>query len=180
MEDDGEPRTINLCMNCYSSRQEESMEPAVSCRQWKIIVSDKSSRGKLSACLRARGFEQKMRECSAANEMFANSSMESAATALKLGKRWTEESPYKEELALLRESGSLHLSGIVVRRAMKAATEDGCSELLRNCHLNHHEVKQDEDQRCRRARISEGGSSCQSNSREGSHFRMYAHTAIDF
>ena len=71
-----------------------------------IIVSESSSGGIMSACLRVRGFENKMWECYAVKKMFAKNLLEQAATALNLGKSWTEESPYKEELALLRESDS--------------------------------------------------------------------------
>ena len=39
-----------------------------------------------------------------------------------VGESWPEESPYREELALLRESGSLHLAGTMVRRAMLKKT----------------------------------------------------------
>ena len=36
------------------------------------------------------------------NDVFAKSLQEDATTALQLGRSWTEESPYQEELALLR------------------------------------------------------------------------------
>ena len=61
--------------------------------------------------------------------MFSKSLLEEAATRLELGKSWTEESLYKEEFALPRESGSLHLAGTMVRRAMKAGNEEDWSEL---------------------------------------------------
>ena len=69
-----------------------------------ILVGDKNSRGKLSAGMGARGFENKMWECHAAKNMCAKSLLENAATALTLCNSWTEESPYKEELALLRSA----------------------------------------------------------------------------
>ena len=88
--------------------------------------------------------------------MFAKSLLEQAATALKLGKSWTEESPYKEELALLRESDSLHLAGTKVRRSVKVGKEDDWSELWKSSEFNpwtraklqecYFEVWQDDDQ----------------------------------
>ena len=79
-----------------------------------------------------------------------------SATALKFGKRWTEQSPYKEGVDLHRGSGSLHLAGTMIRRAMKAGTKDDWSELTRNDELNpwtrvklqerHLAVEQDDDQ----------------------------------
>ena len=69
----------------------------------------------------------------------------------------TEESPYKEELALFRESDSLHRASTMVRRAMKVGKEDHWSELWKSSEFNswtraklqecYHEVRQDDDQR---------------------------------
>ena len=61
-----------------------------------------------------------MLECCAANKMYAKSSLGEAATSSQLGKSWPQVSPYREELALLRESDGLHLAGPNVGRVMKA------------------------------------------------------------
>ena len=84
-------------------------------------------------------------------KMYAKSLLNDAATALTWSKSWREESPCKEEFALLRESDSLHLAGTMVRRAVKAGIENDWSELLKGSQLNpwtrvklqecHHEVK---------------------------------------
>ena len=78
-----------------------------------------------------------------------------AATAGE--KRWPEELPHTEELALLRESYRLHLASIMVRQEMKAGDENDWSELLNKKDLNawtkvkiqecYSEVKQ-EDESC--------------------------------
>ena len=114
-----------------------------------IIVGEKSSGGKLSACLRARGFENKKWECHAAKKILAKILPEQAAI--------TQESPYKEELAVLRESDSLHRASTMVRRSMKVGKEDRWSELWKSSEFNswtraklqecYHEVRQDDDQR---------------------------------
>ena len=63
-----------------------------------------------------------------------------------------EKSPNKEEVALLRDSGSSHLAGTMFRRAMEAGIADDWSELLRCGELHpltrvklqecYHEAKQ--------------------------------------
>ena len=118
--DDGEPHKVNFCMNCFHLRQEERKKPAVISKRWRITVGEKCSRGKLSACLGSKGFDNKMWECYAAQKVYAKSLLNEAARALQLEKSWPEESPYSEEQALLRESDSLHLPGTRIRRAMKA------------------------------------------------------------
>ena len=56
-----------------------------------------------------------MGECHVrSHHFFVNNLLEGAATALKFGKSWTDESTYKEELPLLG-SDSLHLPGFTVR-----------------------------------------------------------------
>ena len=102
VEDDGAPHTIR-----YNLRQGERKEPAIHNRQWKILVAGKKSRGTVSAGVCTRGVENQIWECYATRKMFARSS-EDAATALKLGKRWTR-GVARQELALLRESKSVHL-----------------------------------------------------------------------
>ena len=50
-------------------------------------MGDNSSSGKFSAGVGARGFDNKMRECYAAEKVFVKSLMEDAVTALKLDKK---------------------------------------------------------------------------------------------
>ena len=69
VEDDGRLDTINLCMIWYNLREEERKEPAVSGKRWRIIVGEKSSRGKLSPCLGSK----MIWECYAAQKMHAQS-----------------------------------------------------------------------------------------------------------
>ena len=90
-------------------------------KQWKILVADIRSPGTSSAGLGMRGFEHKMW-----NLLRSRPCLRSAywrtATELKLGNIWTDESPYKEELALLRKGDSLDLPGLMVRRAIRTWT----------------------------------------------------------
>ena len=65
VEDDGEPYTTNLCLDFSLQSKEE--------RNQRKTASKGRSRGKLSAGLGFRGFENKMLECCAAKEMFAKS-----------------------------------------------------------------------------------------------------------
>ena len=59
----------------------------------------------------------------------AKSLLNGAAMVPELGKGWTEESQYREELALLRERDCLHLAGTIVRQVMKAGGENDWSKL---------------------------------------------------
>ena len=85
VEDDGEPHTTNLCRDGYNSSHKERKEPVVSGKRGRIMVCERSSRGKCSACLGANGFENKMWECHAAKKMYAKSLLSEAATAEKAG-----------------------------------------------------------------------------------------------
>ena len=68
------------------------------------MVGEKSSGGKLPACLEATGIGNKLWECHAAKKMYAKGLLNEAATALWQGKSSPDESPYREEeLALLWE-----------------------------------------------------------------------------
>ena len=106
-------------------------------------------------CTRIR--KQDERVLRSQKKMYAKSLLSEAATALQLGESCTDEAPYKEELALSRESDSLHLAGTMVRRAMKAGKEDDLSELLKSSELNPvtrvkllectYEVRHDDHQR---------------------------------
>ena len=51
VEDDGAPRTIHLCRDCYNLRQGERKEPAKHDKHWKILIAGKRSRDKLSGGL---------------------------------------------------------------------------------------------------------------------------------
>ena len=52
--------TINFCNNCYNLRLAEWNESEVTNATWKAMVGEKNSRGELSACLEAKGFESRM------------------------------------------------------------------------------------------------------------------------
>ena len=60
VEEDGEPDTMNVCKGYCCLRQAERKEPEMTGKRKMIIFFEKSSRGKLSAWLGAKGFESKM------------------------------------------------------------------------------------------------------------------------
>ena len=60
VEEHGEPHTMNICRACCNLRQAEGKEPEVSGKRRRIMVVEKSCRGKRSACQRAKGFQHKM------------------------------------------------------------------------------------------------------------------------
>ena len=104
--------------------------------------------------------------------LWAQGLMEVATKALQLEKSWPAESPYKEELELLRVRSGLCLHGTLIREAMQAGKAEGWSKLWESCKRNastrvkmqgcYDAVKQENDERkhsrfCRRARTSRGG-----------------------
>ena len=101
--DDGKPHT---CMNCQNMRQTERKDPKVSRKRWRIMVGEKSSRCRCSACLEATGFENKMWERYATKKIFAKGLLHEAATPLQLGKSWPVE------LAAQRRAGAVESDGI--------------------------------------------------------------------
>ena len=162
----------NFCKDCYYLRQAERQEPEVCGKRWRIMVGEKSYRGKLSACLGAKGFENKMSK--------TKSLLSEAATALQLGKSWPEESPYREELALLRASDGLHLvrraTGWRRKRLVGASEEQRpqCVDegedtgVLPRKEAGGRSAKEHLRSRfCRRARTCWGGSLRQLKGREG-------------
>ena len=54
-----------------------------------------------------------------------------AATAVQLERSWTEESPYNEEMELLRKNEGMRLDGIMIRQARKAGEAVDWAELLK-------------------------------------------------
>ena len=57
---------------------------------------------------------------------------ERGGDSVALRKSWPEESPYREELALLPESDAMHLPGTVVRQTMRAGDENNWAEQLKS------------------------------------------------
>ena len=79
VEDDGAPYTTILCNDCYNLGEGERQEPTTSNKQWKIMLAERRSPGKVSAGLGARGFENKIWECYATKKMFGKRLLEGAA-----------------------------------------------------------------------------------------------------
>ena len=63
-------------------------EPKVNSEQWKRLVGEMRSRGKLAADLDALGFEHKIMEMYAGKKMYAKNLFKEAAAALSVGKEW--------------------------------------------------------------------------------------------
>ena len=57
VEDDGKRNTINLCKECYNSKQAERKEPEVSGERWRIMVGGKKLSGQTIGLLRGRGIQ---------------------------------------------------------------------------------------------------------------------------
>ena len=112
-------------LKCYNLWQEERRECAISGKQWKILVSDKKSRSKLSAGLvGVRGFENKIWECYATKEMLETSLLEDAATALKSGKKLDERVTVERigSAAGMRQSAPSGLQRYEERSGLKERT----------------------------------------------------------
>ena len=102
--------------------------------------------------------------------LWAKDLMEEATKAVQLEKSWPAESPYKEELELLRVRSGLRLHGTLIRQAMKAGKVGRWSELwesgkrnastrvkMQECYdaVKQRERRAEEHSRfCRRARTS--------------------------
>ena len=76
--ENGERHTLNLCESCYNLREDEKKEPKVNGEQWKTIVNEKRSRGKLATGLGAQGFEHKITELHAAKKIHAKNLLKEA------------------------------------------------------------------------------------------------------
>ena len=55
---------------------------------------------------------------------------------LETSSSWQNESPYKEELELLRVSGDMFVDGSLMRQATKAGKADDWAHLVENDRLN--------------------------------------------
>ena len=124
MEDDGKPYTINLSNYCYNLSHSGRTDPDFSGKRWRIMVGEKSSPCILSGCLGAKGFENNLCGTPRNRTVVCRTRRQRCSW----GKRWSDESPYTEELALLREGDGVHLAGTLVRLAMTAGEEDDWSE----------------------------------------------------
>ena len=89
---------------------------------WKALIEQKVSRGKVSAAFGSDGFVNRMWERLAVTKKVARKWLEEATKAVPLEttRSWQTESPYIEELELLRASSDLRLDGTVMRQASQA------------------------------------------------------------
>ena len=81
---------------------------------------------------------------------------------MQIGRSWPGESPYQEELELLRENEGMRLDGTMIRQAMKAGRAGDWSELFKSDKLNtwtrvkqqecYYEVRLEVDERKRSVR----------------------------
>ena len=119
--DNSELHTINICRDGYNLGQGERKQPAVNTRQWRFLVTEKRSRGKLATGCRAHGYDRKIMEIHAARKVYyAKNLLKDAVVAVSLNKEWREMSPFKEELTLLQKKRNMQLPDMKVRRAIKA------------------------------------------------------------
>ena len=70
VEESGELCTISLCRNFSAQRREERNEPAVNQRQWRRLVGEQRSRGKLAVGVGFLGVEHKIMDIYADKKMY--------------------------------------------------------------------------------------------------------------
>ena len=99
VEENGELYTINFCKDCYNLRQGERKGPAVSTRQWRLLVADKRSNGRL-ATVHTVSSTGSWRFTRPRQSTYAKILLKGAFVAVSLGEEWLNESPL-EDLALL-------------------------------------------------------------------------------
>ena len=136
VEDDGAPHTIIFCTKCNNLRQDERKEPVVSNKRWKIVVAEKRSRGKLSAGLDTRGFESRIWEWLRGRRGVCEKLTGGRGDGTEIGQQ-LDRGVAVQRRALLRESTSLHLPDIMVRRAIRAGRADDLSEPMDTCPRCH-------------------------------------------
>ena len=105
VEVEGRPHAIHLC----NLRLAERNEAEVTHARWKAMIGEKSPEANCWLAWEATGFENKMCERFTTKKLLARDLIAEAATAVQLEKSWLGESPYKEELELLRDSDGLRL-----------------------------------------------------------------------
>ena len=77
----------------------EEEGPTVTQKQWRRLMSEKRSRGRLAVGLGFLGLEHKIIEIQGGKMMYATNLLEEAAAALSAGEECPNESPHKEELS---------------------------------------------------------------------------------
>ena len=95
VEDEGRPRTTNCCRNFSFLRLAETNEPEVTHARWKTMIGEKTSRGKRSACLKAKRFENRMWERFAGNRLRARRHDDRGSHSVAAEEGWPEELPKK-------------------------------------------------------------------------------------
>ena len=118
-EEGGAARTINLRKQCYNVRRLKQGDRDLTALKWSEMVEQKAFRGKLWAAFGLEQVAHKMLERFTIEKAWARSVMAEVEKE-RLGGRegdWQQESPYKEELELIRHSSDLRFEGLVMRRA---------------------------------------------------------------
>ena len=100
---DDKPHTIHFCRNCYHCRLTERGEPNINQCSLEKMIRHETSRDRLWAAWA----KQLLEEATKAVQLETHSS-------------WQNESPYKEELELLRVGNNLRFEGSSMRQASKA------------------------------------------------------------
>ena len=136
VEESGELYTINLCEDCCNLRQDKRNEPRVNGKQCTRPVVTKRPRGKLAVGLSAMGVKRRILEIYAGEKINATNLLNEIAAAMCLGKEWLNESPRKEELALLRREQEYAIGRRNNAKTTEARLTDDESKLIRNNKLN--------------------------------------------
>ena len=102
VEENGELHTNNICKGRFNLRQDEKKETRANGKQ-KRRVAEERSRGKLATGLGAQGFKHKIMEFYAAKKIYAKNLLKEVAEAMRLGEEFHNETPHKEEWAVLQK-----------------------------------------------------------------------------
>ena len=105
----GELCTRHLCKGCYNQKRVEKNEPITHQIQWRRVVCQKRSRGKLAVGLGFLGLERKIMEIYVGKRMYTKNLLEHAAAALcATGGRRRR---HTKKSVICCESKNLHLPG---------------------------------------------------------------------
>ena len=119
VEEGDTPHTINLRRKCYEKARLEQGETQVNGAQWKELIKQKTSRGKLWAAFGVDFSFEKCGNVSQSRERGPERRWMQQGQSRTDGS-WQQESPCKEELELLRNVKDLRFDGASMRKAGKA------------------------------------------------------------
>ena len=118
--ENGELCTINVCTENNNQRREERSGAKANHWQWKCVVGEKGSRGKLAVGLDSLSLDHKIPEINAGKKMYARNLQEENIGGTESLQKVGQMSHHKEELAFLQVSKNMQLPSMTVRKAIQA------------------------------------------------------------